>query len=177
MTTSEISRSDREQRSCTPPPSSRELISMRRAAENFHGRLADKLPTVRGLSLVDLQFRSVETVMTTVMVGLELVVGVMSGPTVTTAVFDGPSPDHQTDVSAGDGTSDQRRAAWEQVWGVRAYTISFSGRLSHCLFYAEPFSVRRAEIRVLTAVRLASRNLIEVIGGLRVPVELLDRVR
>jgi hypothetical protein len=175
-TTSAITAMDDEKRTSVPS-SSKELVSMRRAAVNFHGRLTDKLPVVRDLSLVDLQFRSVEGVMTAVMVGLELVIGVMSGPSVTTAVFDGPARDDQTIVSVGEGTSDERRTAWEQVWGVRAYTISFSGRLNHCLFYADPFGARQVEVRVMTALQIAMRNFIEVIGGLRVPVEFLDRVR
>ena len=157
-----------------------ERDTLRRAAERFHGKLADTLPVVHQLAVTDSQFWQVARALTAAMVNLELTIAVLGDhTTLPITTFDGQvvEPRPANGRPRDDGRRDDERHDWMRIWALRRSAASFCGRLNRCRSIAVPLGLTPIQSRVLTAAVLAVGHSIDTISGLRVPDEYYELVR
>lgn len=149
---------------------------LRRSAIRFHDRLARTRLLVSGEARTEVRLSSIDRKIDAAMVAVELLVGVMSGPAVPATLFDGQPCDDAATVRATRAEGDRRRDAWEHLWVLRCSASQFGGRLNRALGASESYGLSRPQARVVLAAVMAMVRLVEDIGQLPVPPDLLELV-
>jgi hypothetical protein len=154
--------------------------SLRRSATRFHGRLARTRLLVAAEAGTEVRLDGVDRRIDGAMVAVELLIAILSGRAVPATLFagdlPGQPPDDPTVVPTTRPDGDRRWDAWEHLWVLRGSASQFGGRLNGALAASEAYGLSRPQARVGVAAVMAVVRLVEDIGRLPVPPDLLELV-